>query len=91
MSRKIPAKVWRHVADRLRECNNLYAPTGVNVELSFDEKGDGEIVITPKQENCRNTTLCCLTDVVDTCRALGLTFYVGVTQPPLVQPYVRIY
>ncbi len=82
--------MWKHVADRLREKNNISPSTGVNVELLFDEDGDGSIEITPAPTNT-SLLLCCMADVVDVCRALGLTFYVNVTPVPHVVPLVRIY
>lgn len=90
MCKNFSPKMWKRIADSLRERNNHYAPTGVNVELSFNDEGDGSIEITPSETNI-NGQLCCLEHVVDVCRAFGLTFYVSLTPLPHVMPCVRIY
>lgn len=82
--------MWKHIADSLRERSNYYAPTSVNVELAINDEGDGEIEITPSSSNASGQ-LCCLEQVVDVCRAFGLTSYVSLTPLPHVVPLVRIY
>lgn len=89
MAKKISAEAWQYIADRLRKRNTFTSASSINVELDLDEEGNGEITITPVLGHCN--TLNCLEDVVDLTRAFDLSFYVGITSLPVVQPFVRIF
>lgn len=90
MCKNLSSKMWTHIADILCERNNHFAPTGVNIKLSFDGEDNGSIEITPSETNI-NGQLCCLEHVVDVCRAFGLTSYVSLTPPSHVMPRICIY
>lgn len=72
---KLTKSQWRHVADLLnKRCNYTgLAATACEVLMS---KRDIEVI---PADSASPDTLHCVGDVVDVCRAYGLSYYVAVT------------